>query len=457
MCYTRADVIKSAQLLAGFFQEQGIGVGASVAIVAVDQLKGFQAAIALWSVGAKVLFLDPRLTIDELRTSQEKAEVEAVFTDSKSFARRGDLGLFPSDGTFANSGIELRFPSRSYDSDALILSSSGTSEFPRFRRVTHRRFMDAMFASMELLGTQIPFPAVIVGSLAFGAVLSQWIRLMAHGKFILSLPLVFKIKDLHQALTRTDIQSVGLPPVVIRDLLQFHNNDIPINDRPVYPHIKHMTSLGGPIAPDTLVRAYQVLTPEVKNVYSMTGVGAVSLLSGKEILEKSNSVGRPLLEVTIRIETEGNELCPTGQIGRIVAKPDWKDGAVPIDTGDLGWVDEDGFLFIHGRSEQIASRNSINIGLADIEQDVKKIEGVRDCTAFSVQADNSPDDLVFLAVEVEADASIIKARIKSSLASYRRPDKIMMRAQLPRNAANKISLRRLKSMAIEKDTGFVDF
>ena len=60
-------------------------------------------------------------------------------------------------------------------------------------------------------------------------------------------------------------------------------------------------------------------------------------------------------------------------------------------------------------------------------------------------------------VEVEADASIIKARIKSSLASYRRPDKIMMRAQLPRNAANKISLRRLKSMAIEKDTGFVDF
>lgn len=456
-CYTRADFIASAQSLAVFFKEQGVGVGASIAIVAVDRVKGFQAAIALWSLEAAVLFLDPRQPIEELKASQEKAGVEAIFTDSKSFSRRGGFGLLPAVEPLLNSDPELHFPVGSFDRDALILSSSGTTGMPRFRRVSHRVFLDGLFASGELLDARIPFPAVTVGSLAFGAVLSHWIKLMIHGKFNLSLPLIFKMKELHQALNRTDIQSVGLPPVIIRDLLKFHSENISINDGPAYPHLKHMTSVGGPISSENLVQAYQVLTNAVKNVYSLTGVGPVSLLSGTGILEKPNSVGKPLSGVTVRIEMEDNELCPIGEVGRIVATANWQNGAVAIDTGDLGSVDEDGYLFVHGRSAQIASRNSINVSLSDVEQDVKKISGVRDCIAFSVQADDSMDDLIYLAVECDADTISIKGQIRATLATYRRPDKIMMRAHLPRNAADKISLRNLKEMAIEKDTDFADF
>ncbi len=455
--HSRADVINSAQALVGFFKECNVTSGASVAIVAVDRLRALEAMIALWSLDAAVLLLDPRQTIDEILVAKENSGVKAIFTESKSFARRGGFGLIPPRETEKKNDIELLFSPDSQDRDALILSSSGTTGIPRFRRVTHQAFLEGLWVSGQLLDNQIPLAAASVGSLAFGAVLSHWIKLMIHGKFLLSLPLLFGVEELHQALTRTDIQSVGLPPVLITDLLDFHSKNPATNDGPVYPHITRMTSLGGPISPDNLVRAYRMLTPDVRNMYSMSGVGAVSILSGDEILEKPNSVGKPFPEVTVRVEDVANELCETGEIGRIVAKPNWKDGAEPIDTGDFGWIDEDGYLFIQGRAEQIACRNSINVNLLDLELDVNRITGVRDCIAFSLQADGSLDDMIFLAVEVNIDVSRAKKQIKSSLASYRRPDRIMMCSHLPRNSSNKIALRVIKNMAIGKGPQFVDF
>ncbi|MEP3294986.1 MAG: class I adenylate-forming enzyme family protein [Pseudoruegeria sp.] len=455
VCYTRADVIQSAQALAVFFKEQGVEAGASIAIVVVDQLRGIQACIALWSLGAATLFLDPRQRIDELRTAQDRADVEAIFTDSKSFARRGGFGLLPADITAVKTTDALSFPSGSCDAVALIRSSSGTTGLPRFRRVSHRTILSGMQSSAVLLGSHSPFPAIIVGSLAFGAILSHWMKLLIHGKFILALPLVFKTSELHQALLRTEIQSVGLPPVLIEDLLAFHKDNAVEIDRPIYPHLRRMTSVGGPITPENLVQAYQVLTPSIKNLYSMSGIGAVSALSGGEILEKPNSVGKPFPSMTVRIESKKGELCKTGQVGRIVVNAGWKDSAVPIDTGDLGWLDEEGYLFVHGRSAQIATRKSINVGLADIELDVKGVAGIRDCLAFCIQSDGSADDFIYLAVE--AETPLVVDHIRSILASYRWPDKILVRAQLPRNAASKISLRDLKRVATEKETSFVDF
>ncbi|WP_164860796.1 class I adenylate-forming enzyme family protein [Parasedimentitalea marina] len=457
ICHSRAEVINSAAVLVDFFKGHRVTAGASVAIVAVDRLRALEAMIALWSLDAAVLLLDPRQPIGEIQTVKEKVGLDSVFTDSKSFARRGGFDLIPARDSTMKCAMGLHFSSGSQHCDALILSSSGTTGFPRFRRVTHQAFLEGLWASGQLLNNQIPLSAVSVGSLAFGAVLSHWIKLLINGKFLLSLPLIFGVQELHQALTRSDIQSVGLPPVLITDLLEFHKENTAAQDGPAYPHITRMASLGGPISPDKLVQAYRMLTPGVKNMYSMSGVGAVSILSGDEVLEKPNSVGKPFSEVTIRIEDETSGLCPIGQIGRIVAKPNWKDGAAPIDTGDYGWIDEDGYLFIQGRSEQTACRNSINVNLLDLEFDVKRIMGVRDCIAFAVQADGSPDDMIFLAVETKIDLDRAKKQMKSSLASYRRPDRIMICSHLPRNSSNKIALRTVKNMAIEEETQFVDF
>lgn len=454
--YTRGQIMTSAHALADFFRAHGVGPGANVGIVAVDRLRTFEAVIALWACGAVVLCLDCRQTIGELQAAQDKAGLDIVFTDSKSFARRGGMTLIPPRVEIAPLGTEMTFSDASGDSDAVILSSSGTTGLPRYRRKSHRSVLQGLRASGAVLDLPVLPPSVSVGSLAFGAILMHWVKAFVYGTFMISLPLLYRTSDLHAALSRPDIEFVGLPPVVITDLLAFHSERCASADGCAYPHITRLSSIGGPISPDDLVRAYQKLTPHVRNMYSMSGVGAVSVLSGPDIEAKPRSVGRPFPQITVKIEDDTGAACAAGQVGRIYAKSNLMGDAILVDTGDLGWQDDDGFLFIAGRSDQIVTRKSVNISLTELETDVKNIEGVRDCIAFSALADGSLDDLVFLAVEARADGDTLKNTIRSSLASFRRPDRILVTQRLPRTMSDKIALAELKRMSTVKEAGFVD-
>ncbi len=455
--YTRADVIASAEVLARHFEANGVTQGSSVAILAVDCLRGIEAMIALWSLGAAVLFLDVRQTLDEITTARDRAEIDLVFSDSPSFVKRGGFGQIPPRLEAQPAGAKLTFPAGSEERDALILSTSGTTGLPRYRRRSHRFFLNDIYTSVRLLDLKHPKPAVIVGSLAFGAIMGHWIRLMVHGQFILSLPLFFRIENLHEALQRSDIATVGLPPVLIRDLLDFHSQTRTEDDGPVYPHLVRMSSVGGPIMPRDLTRAYQMLTPGVHNLYSMSGVGAVSNLSGEDVIRKPGSVGAPLAQVSVRIVNEEQHELGANQIGRVIATPEWKPDAEPVDSGDLGWIDPDGYLYISGRGQQMACRNAINVNLSELEQDIKRISGIRDCIAFTLKACDSADDWIYLAVEAPDAPDLVRDQIRSSLASFRRPDKLLVQEKLPRNASNKIELGRLQSAAQEEGLGFVDF
>lgn len=455
--YTRSSVLAAAANLVVFFQKKGIKTNQTVAVISANPLHGMEAMIALWSLGSPTLFLDPRQPLNDICVSLKRAEIDIAFSDIKSLTRSELVHSLPDRSSCFAAAKPLDFSKAPSDGDALVLSTSGTTNLPRFRRVTHKAFLDGIATSEQILNQPTPLPAVIVGSLAFGAILMHWIRMMIHGKFILALPLFFRTKELHEALSRTDIAAVGLPPVLVRDLLQLHEGRDVQECVPAYPHIERMASVGGPITSSDLVKAYKTLTPGFTNLYSLAGVGPVSRLAGNEILQKPNSVGKPLAQNQVDIRTSGGQLCKPGCIGNIVVTPLWKDNPAPMETGDIGWLDDDGYLFIAGRSQQVASRQSVNISLLELENDVKALGGVRDCIAFTTVDPKSADDIVFLAVESTLNLSELSQAIRKSVASYRRPDKIMVKEMLPRNASNKIALGKLQTTALQKESTFDEF
>ncbi len=175
-------------------------------------------------------------------------------------------------------------------------------------------------------------------------------------------------------------------------------------------------------------------------------------------LKRLNSIGRPLPDVEVRVRDDEGNYLPPGQVGEIVirtprimkgyaGRPD--DAALADGwraTGDLGWVDEDGYVFFGGRKDDMIIRGGENIAPAEIETvlmshpaveeaaviGVPSVEWGQTVKAFVVARPGKP-------VKVEELIEFCRGR----LASFKRPEEIEFIDALPKNALGKILRKEL--------------
>jgi fatty-acyl-CoA synthase len=167
-----------------------------------------------------------------------------------------------------------------------------------------------------------------------------------------------------------------------------------------------------------------------------------------------DSVGRPPIGVELKIcDSEGREL-PRGEIGEIASRGGtgmvgyWqmpeetartmKEGW--IFSGDLGYRDADGYLYLAGRKKQMIIRGGENVYPAEVERVLLDFPGIKDAVVIGL-----PDPVwgeIIAAVIVPADAPVdptaLAAHCKRHLASYRCPDRVFQRESLPYNAGGKV-------------------
>ena len=453
--HTRADILTAAAGLAPLFEQAGIGRGMRVALVMGDQLRGIEAMFALWSLGASAVFFDIRSGARHITALMAEAKVKHIATDAPT-ALRGlaPLAIPPRDADMSQVR-PLTFPGDNADLEAYVVATSGTTGLPKFTSVTQRRAVEAQNLAAKQAALLSPAPSsVLNGSLAFGACLSQWLRVLLNGAFGVSLPLFHKLEDLDQSLKRDDVQVASLPPVVIRDLLKLHEKRDLAIDGPAYPNLVRLISVGGPISGADMLAAYHRLTPGIRNIYSMTGAGPVAILEHEDIMRKPHSVGRLRPGVALRIEDETGEEAAPGTPGRIIithsAEKDMR-----LESGDIGYLDDEGFLIVTGREAQIACRNSVNINLGEIQNEVLALDGVRDCLVFSIPGPGAVGDHIALAVETNLPFESIQYSIRKSLPPARRPDLLHVAPRLPRNASEKLALTDLRAAAIDGDARFI--
>ncbi|KGG79678.1 hypothetical protein Y919_10560 [Caloranaerobacter azorensis H53214] len=216
-----------------------------------------------------------------------------------------------------------------------------------------------------------------------------------------------------------------------------------------------------------VVSSSALLEPHVKNelidklkcefheIYGTSEVSTVTSINFKESLNKKQSVGKPIPEADIRIIKDNGELASTYEIGEIACKTSLmcngyygmpeifckslQDGY--FKTGDLGYLDEDGFLYFSGRKKEIIITGGINVYPSDIEKCVLKLPEVKECAAFAYP-DERLGEVVALAVVIKPNCKLRKRAIKiqcaRNLADFQQPHKIFFVDQLPRNAMGKL-------------------
>ena len=210
--------------------------------------------------------------------------------------------------------------------------------------------------------------------------------------------------------------------------------------------------------PDLLRRWFDLLSPErIVMAYGMTENLGLATLRGDEWLQHEGSVGRGFRETEIRILDEHGEDVPTGEIGDIYLRAPMNDtfrylggaaAAVPTadgfrSAGDLGRLDDDGYLYIADRRTDMIVTGGANVFPAEVENALIAHSGIADVVVLGLRDaewGRRVHAVVQLADGADAlGADDIIAYAKSRLARYKVPKTVEFVEEIPRTAATKVS------------------
>lgn len=184
-------------------------------------------------------------------------------------------------------------------------------------------------------------------------------------------------------------------------------------------------------------------------------------------LRKPGSAGQPYLGVEMRVVDDAGHDVPTGQPGELLLrgpgiargyfrKPEltaqtFADGW--LRTGDIGRVDEDGFLFIVDRKKEMIITGGYNVYPREIEEVLHRFEGVLEVAAIGAPDERLGERIVAFVVSADAkapvDAGALLAHCNECLARYKVPREVRLVDALPRNATGKVDRLRLRAVAAD--------
>jgi long-chain acyl-CoA synthetase len=226
--------------------------------------------------------------------------------------------------------------------------------------------------------------------------------------------------------------------------------------------MQFVASTGSPCAPEVKRAMIDWWGPVINEAYGSSELGYSTLLSSADALRKPGSAGRPLSGARFAILDEQGAALPPGQAGLIYLHQDAyadfsyignpearqrmeKDGLKTL--GDVGYLDEDGFLFIVDRASDMVISGGVNIYPAEIEAVLQTMPGVADCAVFGIP-DPEFGEALGAAVQLQADTPVsaeqVGAFLQQRLAGYKVPKVVEFVAQMPREDTGKIFKRKLR-------------
>jgi long-chain acyl-CoA synthetase len=202
--------------------------------------------------------------------------------------------------------------------------------------------------------------------------------------------------------------------------------------------------------------------PVINEYYGSTETGLVVLCNSEEWLAHPGTVGKAIPEADVRvIDAQGKSL-RAGEIGEVVARvmttadftyhgDDQKRREAEkvglIAPGDIGYLDEDGFLYLCDRAKDMVISGGVNIYPAEIESELHKMPGVADCAVFGIP-DDEYGEAVCAVVQTQPgqtlDETGVRSYLRARMAGYKVPKRVDFESDLPREDSGKIFKRKLR-------------
>ena len=335
--------------------------------------------------------------------------------------------------------------------------TSGTTGTAKAVTQTYENHWSSAIASSLTLGLESHDKWLISLPIFHISGLSTVIKSAIYGMPIFLMP-SFDATKINQAIQTRGVTHISVVSTTCQRLLKNLGDNR-------YPDTFRCMLLGGGPAPKSLLEEAAEKAIPIIQTYGMTETcSQISTLAMKDALQKIGSAGKALFTASLEIR-HGDKKLETNQIGEIVVKgPMVTSGYYDAEkankesflsnwfyTGDMGYVDEDGFLYVVDRRSDLIISGGENIYPAEIEDVLLSLEGVKEAGVTGIEDTEWGEvPVAFLVTEKQWSEEALIDYCAQHLARYKIPKKFYFCESLPRNATNKLQRHLLKTKLTNK-------
>lgn len=472
--FTYRQFNENVNLLANALQGMGIRKGDKIATLLPNCVELLEIYWAVAKIGAVVVPLSTLLLSSGLKSLLNDSDVVMVIAYSGMVDTlgkiRNDLNVVPQENFILIDSTdtpgyrfyhELKAASAKEDPPAVrvgdddifnIIYSSGTTGQPK--GIIHTHFIRAMYCHLGATAFRMTPESVFMhtGSIVFnGAFIMIMPSMFLGATFILHRQ--FDPEAFIEAVAREKVTHVIMVPAQLISIL--HSKKF---SPEALSSLEMICNVGAPLHQEHKEQLTGYLPDRFYELYGLTE-GFLTILDKNDYTAKPGSVGVPPPFYEMRIEgPDGNEV-PAGQIGEIVGRgpilmpqyykrPDLTREAIKdgwLYTGDLGYVDEDGFLYLVDRKKDMIISGGVNVYPKDIEEVIVQHPIVQEAAVFGMPDEKWGESPVAAVTLIESGTitpeELMQWINRHVSAKFQRVQRVIIMAELPRNIAGKVLKR----------------
>lgn len=467
-----AEVDQRTTRLANALRKRGVESGSRVAILCRNHHGFVEAVVAASKLGADSVLVNTGMSGEQISNVLAEQGVRLVIADSEftglaSPPEGVELVVSWTEGTTNHPTVEQLIGRSGTDAlpkrprhGRMIVLTSGTTGTPKGARRPDPPSLSPATTIMSRVplrsGERMMICAPLfhtwgLAGFQLGTVLGA--TLVLHRKF--------DPQQTMAALQRHRCTSMFAVPVMLQRLLE-----LPTEQRRAYDHRGlRIVACSGSALPGELAKDFQrVFGSVLYNFYGSTEASWVSIATPQELRASPDTAGRPPRGTALRVLDDTGTPVRRGETGNIHVRNDMlfegytngrssgrHDGLMP--TGDLGYLDASGSLFVVGRADDMIVSGGENVYPKETEDLVTGFPEVSEAVVTGVEDQEYGQRLAAFVVLHEGaalDADTVRERTRERLSSFARPRDVVFLDALPRNATGKVVPGRLPAVPPER-------
>ncbi|MDQ3933713.1 MAG: AMP-binding protein [Actinomycetota bacterium] len=464
---TFAEVHDRTNRMASALADAGVLEGDGVAIMCRNHRYFVETVVALSKLGAHALFLNTAFAGPQLTEVVKREKPVAVIYDEEFAELLEDAGKRrkrfvawyesedPADPTLEDliADGDPADPVPPEEPGRVVILTSGTTGTPKGASRKQAESIGPAIALLSRIPLRANEKALIAAPLFHSWGFAHFTLGMALSHTLV-LQRRFKPENTLAGIAQHQVQSCPMVPVMVQRIM-----DLPEEARRKYDtsSLRAVPLSGSALPGELAIRFMDEFGDILYNLYGSTEVAWATIATPDDLRAAPGTAGKPPMGTVLRIYDENGNEVPEGREGRIFVanemlfegytgggSKDVIDGL--MSTGDVGYIDEEGRLFVSGRDDEMIVSGGENVFPREVEDTISNMKGVSEVAVIGVDDEEWGQRLKAFVVTQGSGGpgeDEIKKHVKSNLAGYKVPRDVEFMDELPRNATGKILKREL--------------